>query len=170
MISTATTRATGSTPPGDVDALPADAAVASRRQMLAGAGSLCVLGAGLTACSGSSGSGEPSSDSAPAATGGAAARSTTVIALSKVPVGGAASATLNGKPVVVAQPKKGKVVAFSAVCPHQGGIVAPGDGVFKCPLHSSTFDETTGERLSGPAATGLTEVEVVVDGSNVITS
>ena len=61
-------------------------------------------------------------------------------------------------------------MAFSATCPHQGGTVAPADGVFKCPLHSSTFDETTGERLSGPATTGLTEVDVVVDGANVITS
>lgn len=160
MTSTPATHVTASTP------------IASRRQMLAGAGSLCLLGAGLAACSGSdsAASGDTAATGGASATGGSAAKSATVIALAKVPVGGAASATLDGKPVVVAQPKAGKVVAFSATCPHQGGTVAPGDGVFKCPLHSSTFDETTGERLSGPATSGLTEIDVVVDGKNVITS
>ena len=48
-----------------------------------------------------------------------------VIALDKVPVGGSVAASVDGQPVIVSQPTKGKVACFSAICTHQGATVNP---------------------------------------------
>jgi len=89
------------------------------------------------------------------------------VALSSIPVGGGASAMLNGAPVVLEQPKEGTVVAFSAICPHQGCVVAPAGDRFDCPCHGSRFDGATGAVLHGPAARGLTALKTTVSGDTV---
>ncbi|HEY0260706.1 MAG TPA: Rieske (2Fe-2S) protein [Lacisediminihabitans sp.] len=89
------------------------------------------------------------------------------VELAKVPVGGALAATIDDQPVVIAQPTEGRVVAFSAVCPHQGCVVKPSGDEFDCPCHGSRFDAATGKVLHGPATRGLTRLTASVDGGTV---
>jgi cytochrome b6-f complex iron-sulfur subunit len=158
----------------------------SRRKVFA-AGSAGALAVCLAACGGGSSSSD-SSDGAVAAPndpasagsdgatatatadpGGAAVPAASLTKLSAVPVGGSIKVTFGGKPVIVSQPTKGTAAAFSAVCPHQGGIVAPKGKLLKCPLHGSTFADATGKNLSGPAAgKPLTAIPVDVVKGNVV--
>jgi len=122
----------------------------------------------LAACTpggadGSSGSGDGSGSSG--GSGGGAG--TAEVSLASIPVGGAVSATLGGKPIVVSQPSAGKVVAFSAVCTHQGCTVAPQGKEFDCPCHGSRFDGTTGDVLNGPARDPLPKLKAQVSGDSV---
>jgi Rieske Fe-S protein len=148
-----------------------DAGPDRRRVMLLGAAAgLGVAGvAGLAACGSGSSAGAGASSavaSAPAASGsggGALAK------LADVPVGGSvAAAGPDGKPIVISQPQAGTVVAFSAVCTHQGCKVAPAGKTLDCPCHGSTFDAFTGKNLSGPAPTPLPAVAVKVSGTDVV--
>lgn len=91
--------------------------------------------------------------------------------LADVPVGGAVSATdQDGKPVIVAQPEAGQVIAFSAICTHKGCTVAPEDGILKCPCHGSTYDQATGDNTGGPAPEPLPEIAVSVKDGSVVQS
>ncbi|GHF26096.1 iron-sulfur protein [Amycolatopsis deserti] len=119
----------------------------------------------LAACGGSdSGTSGSSQNTGPAPAG------TTVAALNDVPVGQAKSVTVDGEPAILARPTDTTAACFSAVCPHQGGTVAPEGGVLKCPLHGSEFDTLTGALEKGPAETGLTPIPVKVEGQNVVTA
>lgn len=134
------------------------------------------LGAGLAGCG--DGGGQPGSGyGAPAATGRTPAGTARpdgpsghrLVRLADVPVGGATSADdSSGNPVIVAQPRRGEVVAFSAVCTHRGCTVAPDDGVLRCPCHGSTFDAATGDNTGGPAPEPLQPVQVSVVDGNVV--
>ncbi len=112
----------------------------------------------------------------PAATGAPSAAktdkggSTEVAKLADIPVGGSVAASLNGKPILVSQPTAGKVVAFSAVCTHQGCVVKPVGKEFDCPCHGSKFDAMTGRVLGGPAPSPLVSVPVSVAGNSVTAS
>ncbi|WP_406056971.1 Rieske (2Fe-2S) protein [Streptomyces sp. NBC_01077] len=60
----------------------------------------------------------------------------------------------------------GRKVLAAAVCPHRGGRLKYGrvDGDrlrITCPLHHTTFDLTSGERLSGAACAALRVVDVL---------
>ena len=142
----------------------------SRRQVVA-----AVVGAGglvaLAACSsGSSAAGGSGSGGGAASSGGAGGAGTVLTPLSAVPVGSAVAAKdASGGPVLVAQPTSGKVVAFSAICTHQGCTVAPAGTKFQCPCHGSQYDAATGAVLRGPAPRPLTPVPVHVTGGNVVT-
>jgi cytochrome b6-f complex iron-sulfur subunit len=145
--------------------------VASRRQVIA-TGVVAVTGVGaLAGCGGSSGtaSGASSAAAAPAASssgsGGAA-----LAKVSDVKVGTAISAkTADGKPIIVAQPTAGQVVAFTAICTHQGCTVAPATGMqLKCPCHGSTYDAATGKNTGGPAPSPLAAIPVKVEGDSIV--
>ncbi len=146
----------------------------SRRNVLIAAG----MGAGaltVAACGGSSAPvATTTSAAAPAAvdaasSGNAAPAGNTLVALDKVPVGGAVAATdANGKPIIVAQPTAGKAVAFSATCTHQGCQVKVAGVELDCPCHGSKFNALTGAVLKGPAAKPLPEVTVAVANGNVV--
>ena len=150
----------------------------SRRKMFAMC-SLSVLGvAGLAACSSSdsttaTGTTEPAAAATTAgsadATATAGSDAVSLVKLADVPVAGAVSLEVAGKPVIVSQPTEGDVIAFSAVCPHQFATVAVSGSELRCPLHGSTFDMATGKNLTGPAAgKPLPPFEVkVVDGEVV---
>lgn len=149
----------------------------SRRNLLAGAGA--VGAAGVLAACGASGVdaeaveskvAEAKSNVASASSKAAEAVSdlVTLGKASDVPVGGAK--LFKGKvPVVVAQPTSGNFVAYTAVCPHQGCLVADGltDGKIMCPCHGSAFDPTNGSVVAGPAKRGLATVPVKVDGADL---
>jgi Rieske Fe-S protein len=130
----------------------------------AGAGALvlaaCTPGGGDA--SGGSGDSGGSGNSGGGGGGGSAE-----VSLASIPVGGAVSATLAGKPIVVSQPSAGQVVAFSAVCTHQGCTVAPQGKEFDCPCHGSKFDATTGDVLNGPARDPLPKLTAKVSGDSV---
>ncbi|GAA3868831.1 Rieske (2Fe-2S) protein [Leifsonia kafniensis] len=90
-----------------------------------------------------------------------------VALLSDIPVGGSISATLDGDPILLAQPVAGTVVAFSAICTHQGCVVLPAKTEFDCPCHGSRYDAATGAVLDGPAPSPLPEIAVTLDGDSV---
>ncbi len=70
--------------------------------------------------------------------------------------------------LVVTQPTAGQFKAFSAVCPHQGcNVAAIENEQIQCPCHASLFDITTGDRISGPAQTGLSTEKLTVSGTTV---
>ncbi|KGJ73508.1 hypothetical protein GY21_11075 [Cryobacterium roopkundense] len=95
---------------------------------------------------------------------------TEIAQLADIPVGGSIVVMLAGKQVVLSQPESGTVKAFSAVCPHQGCIVAPQEKELDCPCHGSRFDAATGEVLEGPATSALSPVEVTVAGTSVMSA
>ena len=152
-----------------------DTAVSRRTALLIGtAGTAAVT---LAACAptttggAAAGSAEGSTAAATPSTGGTAASGGTVVAkLSDIPVGGSIETALNGKAIFVSQPTAGTVVAFSAVCTHQGCIVKLVDTSFDCPCHGSKFDPKTGAVLAGPAPKPLIGITVTVSGDSVTAS
>jgi len=68
-----------------------------------------------------------------------------------------------GEPGIVLQPQAGEFKAFNAVCPHAGCTVTymASNDQLVCPCHASIFNPDTGDLISGPAFTGLTELNVV---------
>lgn len=131
-----------------------------RRTVLAAGAS--VVGVGLLAAcaSGSEGSAGSAVQSSP---GGP------LVALADVPVGGAVVVTTaGGDKIVVAQPEAGQVVAFSAICTHQGCAVAPEGDRLNCPCHGSVFEAFTGAVVNGPADEPLPAFPVKLDGDAVV--
>ncbi|MGA8047807.1 MAG: Rieske (2Fe-2S) protein [Dermatophilaceae bacterium] len=83
-----------------------------------------------------------------------------------VPVGG--GLVVQAEQVVITQPSEGQFKAFSAVCPHQGCLVADvRDGEIVCPCHGSRFTVDTGDVVGGPAPRGLEERQVTVTGDGI---
>jgi Rieske Fe-S protein len=88
---------------------------------------------------------------------------------SDVPVGG--GAIFKNEQVVVTQPKAGAFKAFSAVCTHQGCIVATvANGTINCNCHGSKFKIADGSVANGPASTPLPERSVTVTGDQITLS
>lgn len=87
------------------------------------------------------------------------------IATADVPVG---SGIIEGD-TVITQPTEGEFKAFSAVCTHQGCLVASvSDGFIVCPCHGSRFAIDTGEPTSdSPATAPLGTVDVTVSGGEI---
>jgi Rieske Fe-S protein len=89
------------------------------------------------------------------------------MALSAIPVGGSASANSGGA-IVLAQPSTGTVVAFSAICTHQGCTVNSGGAQLHCPCHGSVYNAFTGAVVQGPAPLPLPKVAVHVTNGYVV--
>ena len=72
----------------------------------------------------------------------------------------------SGDPAVLIRLADGSVVAFDAVCTHQGCTVqydSP-SGLLFCPCHGAVFDPThNADVLQGPAPVALTALPIVVD-------
>lgn len=152
-----------------------DARELSRRTALALGGTGAIGGALILAgCAATEGGSESSTadgggDGSAAPTNGAAdAAGEEVAALADIPVGGSIDATIGGEPVLLAQPTEGEVVAYSAICTHQGCVVAAAGSKFECPCHGSIFDAATGDVEVGPALEPLASVAVTVDGDRVV--
>jgi cytochrome b6-f complex iron-sulfur subunit len=141
-----------------------------RRSVLQGAAALAGLGV-VAACGGSD-EASPGATTSPAGSAKSAPGAPAVLAaLADIPVGGAVSATTpDGQKVILARPTAATAVGFSAKCPHQGCTVAPGSDKLACPCHGSTFATATGERIGGPAPSGLSSFPVKVQAGNVVTA
>jgi len=156
---------------------PAPESAPTRRRVLA---LVAVTGAGgalLTACGGgdstetdtpaAGGSGSASSDSEASPSESESAAGSSLVATSKVPVGG--GVILDKQRIVVTQPTEGAFKAFSAVCTHQSCLVGSvKDGTISCPCHGSAYSAADGSVKNGPATRALREVFVTVEGGEVI--
>jgi|tagenome__1003787_1003787.scaffolds.fasta_scaffold20921481_5 cytochrome b6-f complex iron-sulfur subunit len=92
-----------------------------------------------------------------------------LVSLNDIPVGTAkAVKAADGAQLIISHPTKGKVVAFSAICTHQGCPVKPAGTSLDCPCHGSKFDYATGAVTAGPATKPLPPVETHVKGQNVL--
>ncbi|MGZ4448225.1 MAG: Rieske (2Fe-2S) protein [Nocardioides sp.] len=144
----------------------------SRRTLLAAGAGTAVAATVVAGCRGGSGPAAPpapagSSSGSGGGSGGGGA--TPLAAVKDVPVGGAVSAKgPGGAPVIVAQPTRGTIVAFSAICTHMGCTVAPAGKILQCPCHGSTYDLATGDNTGGPAPSPLTKIPVTVSGGEVV--
>ena len=163
-------------------ALTSAGVLAAGSALLAACGSESEAGAGASTGASTTTSASPSASptttapttpatsqtsSEPAATA-TSAGGTPIVQLADVPVGGAVSAKLNGKNIIIAQPSAGTVVGFDATCTHLGCQVKPAGEQLNCACHNSDFAVATGEPLSGPAPTALAKVSVKVEGGAVV--
>ena len=130
----------------------------TRRQVLVTGGVVVAAAAVTTACG--------SSSTPPAASTGGSGGSGTTVATSGVPVGG--GIVLQDKQVVITQPSAGTFKAFTAVCTHQGCIVAQvAEGTITCPCHMGQFSATDGSVQGGPPPAPLAEVAITVSGTTI---
>ncbi len=60
----------------------------------------------------------------------------------------------------------GEYLALSAICTHQGCVVAPAPGGFRCPCHGSTYDRE-GNNTGGPAPRPLARFPAQRDGAAI---
>ncbi|MHB1064959.1 MAG: QcrA and Rieske domain-containing protein [Georgenia sp.] len=101
--------------------------------------------------------------SSPGASPPTVAANEPIAALADVPVG---SALVVGETVLV-QPEKGTVAGLSAVCTHQGCLVAVDATELACPCHGSRF-ALDGAVVQGPASRPLPPVPVRIEGADVV--
>lgn len=100
--------------------------------------------------------------STPAAVSGQVLAST-----ADVPIGGGVISS--AAKIVITQPSEGDIRAFTAVCPHQGCLVADViDNVIVCPCHASSFSASDGSVISGPAMEPLSPALIAVEGSDIV--
>ena len=85
---------------------------------------------------------------------------------SDIEVGG--GAVFADQEVVVTQPSAGAFKCFTAVCTHQGCIVAGvSDGTINCDCHGSQFSIVDGSVVQGPATSPLAEESITVTGDAI---
>ena len=88
---------------------------------------------------------------------------------SEVPVG--SGKIFEAARVVVTQPSEGDFKAFSAVCTHQGCVLAEVKGKdIGCKCHGSKFSIEDGSVVDGPAKKALERLQVSVDGGELSVS
>lgn len=142
----------------------------SRRGVIRGV-AVAGLAAPLLAACGDDGetaaSGEDSGADDAADSGGAPpASGDKLTTTAEVPSGG--GVVLAGPKVVVTQPSDGEFKGFTAVCTHQGCVLADvTDGTINCKCHGSKFNIADGSVENGPATKSLAEVPVNVDGGSI---
>lgn len=91
--------------------------------------------------------------------------SSTTVSAADVPVGGG---TIVEEKFVVTQPADGDFKAFSAICTHNGCVVASvKDNTIQCDCHGSQFDAETGEVVQGPATEALATETISVEGDEI---
>jgi Rieske Fe-S protein len=113
---------------------------------------------------------EPAGEGDPAASGeeGDSEQKSTksIAAVADIPVGG--GMILKKQGVVLTQPTKGKIKAFSVTCTHAGcAVTKVNDGSINCACHGSKFAIEDGAPTDGPAKTPLEKVSVKVKSKKV---
>jgi Rieske Fe-S protein len=154
-----------------------DIPASSRRAVLASAGAACV--AALAGCArydanngglaGVPAQGDSASPAASTAQSGGVTTPDVLASTADVPVGG--GTILTAKKIVITQPQAGSFGAFTAVCTHEGCIVATiSGGTINCPCHGSKFSISNGSVVNGPAARPLAPVSIEVHGTSIVQS
>jgi nitrite reductase/ring-hydroxylating ferredoxin subunit len=116
--------------------------------------------------SSSSTSGGSASSSGSAGSTSSAPSDNALTSTSDIEVGG--GAIFADEEVVVTQPTAGEFKCFTAVCTHQGCIVASvSDGTINCDCHGSKYSIETGEVEAGPATFPLAEEKITVSGDSI---
>lgn len=122
---------------------------ASRRAVVGGAVGLGVGVPLLVACGSGSGSGNSGNSGSEGSGGTSTTASGAIGKASEVPVGG--GKIFAADKVVLTQPTAGDFKAFSAVCTHQGCVVAKIVGKeIECTCHGSRFSIDDGSNTVGP--------------------
>jgi Rieske Fe-S protein len=130
-------------------------------------GGLAAAGVGvplLAAC----GSDDPGSatDSGDSSNGSGHKSGEQVTQTSDIAVGG--GEVFTDQEVVVTQPTAGEFKCFTAICSHQGCIVAGvSDGTINCDCHGSKYSIENGDVEQGPATFPLAEVPIKVSGDEI---
>ncbi len=84
------------------------------------------------------------------------------------PVGGGVVVRTDAGVVVITHPTDSEFLAFDGRCPHAGcPVTEVVENTIMCNCHGSTFDGSTGQRVGGPAPSGLEPVPVVVEGGEI---
>lgn len=136
---------------------PSTSTELTRRSVLAGAVAIGVASS-LAACGDDTTAGSP--------TQGPGSSSPVSVNAADVPVGG--GTIVAAQRVVVTQPTQGEFKAFSAVCTHQGCVVAKVENAtITCTCHNSTFSSADGSVLTGPATRALDSRTVTVNGDTL---
>jgi Rieske Fe-S protein len=114
----------------------------------------------------SSASSSASSSAAPSGTAGSSAAAEGFTTTEDIEVGG--GAVFADEEVVVTQPTEGEFKCFTAVCTHQGCLVATvSGGTINCDCHGSKYSIEDGSVEEGPATFPLEEVPITVDGDQI---
>ena len=94
---------------------------------------------------------------------------TKIATISDVPVGTAYQFAdpATGLPAYLLQPAKGRFLAYSALCTHEGCQVGFAGNQFQCPCHGAQFDAITGAATRGPAQEPLAPLRVVASGNDI---
>lgn len=114
------------------------------------------------------GGGDDSSGGGDSTSGGSDVDNGTELAkVSEIPVGG--GMVLTSEKIVITQPTAGTFEAFSALCTHQGTMVAGvEDGVIRCEAHGSQFSAEDGAVTQGPATEALPKVAIKKQGDAIV--
>lgn len=148
-----------------------------QRRTVLTAGGLVLAGGALAACGGAGSATTEATTGASASRAPAAATPTTAPAtaptadalasISQIPVGG--GVIVPEPPIVITQPVAGTFKAFTAICPHQGCLVAEvAENEIVCPCHGSLFSAEDGAVVQGPAEEGLTPASILVQGDSIV--
>ncbi|GAA4782640.1 Rieske (2Fe-2S) protein [Streptomyces ziwulingensis] len=125
-----------------------------------------LLATGATALAAGCGDGDDSGDGGDSTAASSAATGGVLASVGDIPVGG--GKVFKEQKVVVTQPEKGDLKAFSAVCTHQGCVVADvAGGTINCACHGSKFNLTDGSAERGPATKPLPAEQITVEGNSV---
>jgi Rieske Fe-S protein len=145
----------------------------TRRAVIGGAAAVGA-GAVLAACGAGSDSGSTSDPTDSGSTGGdtGSTDGTTgggdaLAKTSDIPVGG--GKIFPNEKVVVTQPAEGEFKAFSAVCTHQGCLVAAVvKDTIECNCHGSRYSAEDGSVKKGPAPAPLAPKKVTIEGTEIV--
>jgi Rieske Fe-S protein len=145
---------------------PTDSLPISRRTVIMNAGLAAAAIAGLSSCTNYATApvAEPSAAATSGgATGGASQELTAKVA--DIPLG--SGKIFPDAQTVITQPKNGEFKAFSAVCTHQGCIVANVTNTINCDCHGSKYSITDGSVVNPPAPKPLPPKTIKVDGNTL---
>ncbi len=164
--------------------LASERGAVSRRGVLTGsAAAVAVLALGACAGGDETATSSPTTEPAAPTDAGSADPTTTpsgaapsngtptgdpIAGVNDFPVGGGVVVKTGAGVVVVTHPTDTEFLGFNGRCPHAGcPVTEVVENTIVCNCHGSTFDGSTGQRLEGPAPTGLEPVPVAVEGGEI---
>jgi len=149
----------------DIDLAPITGT--SRRVLLRGAVLAGVSVPFLAACGSDEDAG--GGDEGGGDTGGGQAPAGPIASVADVPEG--SGVILEDPKVVITQPTAGEFKAFSSICTHQQcPLDNIANGTINCVCHGSKFSIEDGSVANGPATEPLPEMQIEVDGQDILMS